>query len=29
LAESFGGPSDKLSGRLILGLHKNSLQSFG
>jgi len=29
LVKSFGGPSDKLSGRLILGLHKNCLQSFG
>jgi len=23
-----GGPGDKLSGRLILGLHKNGLRSF-
>ena len=29
LAKSFGGPGDKLIGRLILGLHKNCLQSFG
>jgi len=29
LAKSFGGPSGKLSGRLILGLRNNCLQSFG
>jgi len=29
LAKSFGGPGDKLNGRLILGLHKNCLQRFG
>ena len=29
LVKSFGGPGDKLSGRQVLGLHKNCLQSFG
>jgi len=29
LIKSFGGPGDKLNGRLILVLHKNCLQNFG